>query len=164
MVFTKTVTLTPNGPFSLDLSAQMFATGDEQVRRYLNVRPKVVLPESGLIQVDIQLSSQSGLLMVPVRATLSLTKPLNPEMRELHLNQVQRALEEAAQIFVRDYSDLLEVKTAKKSDKPSVKKVERESPEVVTMYPGETDPQVSAMLDQTKARPKEEELLEPQEQ
>ncbi|MDD4326322.1 MAG: hypothetical protein PHC63_07860, partial [Candidatus Bathyarchaeota archaeon] len=36
MVFTKTVTLTPNGPFSLDLSAQMFATGDEQVRRYLN--------------------------------------------------------------------------------------------------------------------------------
>ena len=48
------------------------------------------------MEVSIQLSSPSGLLMVPVRATLSLTKPLNPEMRELHLNQVQDALRDAA--------------------------------------------------------------------
>lgn len=116
------------------------------------------------MEVTIQLSSPLGLLLAPVKATLSLTKPLHPEMRELHLNQAHRALEEAAQIFVRDYSDALVVKPAKKSDKMLTKTEELESPEIVTMYPEETDPQVSAMLDQTKARPKEEELPMPQDQ
>lgn len=55
MVFTKTVTLTSNGPFSLDLSAQMFATGDEQVRRYLNGEfSQVIKANNELILVKVK--------------------------------------------------------------------------------------------------------------
>ncbi len=55
MVFTETFTLTPIGPFNLDLSAQMFATGDEQVRRYLNDEfSQVIKANNELILVKVK--------------------------------------------------------------------------------------------------------------
>ncbi len=88
MVFTETFTLTPNGPFSLDLSAQMFATGDRQVRRYLNGEFSQVI------------KANDELILVKVKSKGTAEKPkVNVELQSA--NNITPQTTDAAQKIIK---------------------------------------------------------------
>lgn len=122
-----------------------------QARKYLKVRPQRGLPEHARLEVVITLRTMSGVdLLPPVSNQATILRPLQEELREVHLNTIHRTMRAVTDVAVKAYD--AEFKRHAAQSKGKEERIPKSV--VVPMYPEETDPQVASMLDQTKSKPK----------
>ena len=81
MAFTETFTVEPPAPFSLDLSAQVFSSGDPHVRGYVNGEFSQVLQLAGNL-VSAEVSSAGSVEQPKLAVELKSNKPITPKTKQ----------------------------------------------------------------------------------
>ena len=81
MSFAETLTLQPLAPFSLDLSAQVFSSGDKQVRAYVNGEFSQVFHVDGSL-VFAKITSAGTVEQPKLAVELKSNKPITPKTKQ----------------------------------------------------------------------------------
>src|SRR5665647_2248585 len=85
MTFTETFTLQPLAPFNFDLTAQIFSSGDLQIRSYANGEFRQVLEINGNL-VLFKLTSNGTIQQPKIAVELKSNKSLTPKDRKTAAN------------------------------------------------------------------------------
>lgn len=81
MTFTETFTFQALAPFNFDLSAQIFSSGDTQIRAYANGEFHQVLRLDGNL-VLVKLTSKGTIQQPKIAVELKSNKPLTPKDKQ----------------------------------------------------------------------------------
>ncbi|MCW4030552.1 MAG: DNA-3-methyladenine glycosylase 2 family protein [Candidatus Bathyarchaeota archaeon] len=81
MAYTKTITLQPTAPFSLELSAEIFSAGDMSVRGFRGGIFQQVIDVEGSL-VLMQVTSNAKLEQPELMVTLRAASPLKPQIKQ----------------------------------------------------------------------------------
>jgi len=87
MTFTETFTLQALAPFNFDLSAQIFSSGDTQIRAYANDEFHQVLRLNSTL-VLVKLTSKGTIQQPKIAVELNSNKPLTPKDKQTAENTV----------------------------------------------------------------------------
>src|SRR5665647_1612267 len=88
MTFTETFTLQPLAPFNFDLTAQIFSSGDLQIRSYANGEFRQVLEINGNL-VLFKLTSNGTIQQPKIAVELKSNKPLTPKDKQTSENTIR---------------------------------------------------------------------------